>query len=663
MKAVNRVKYCSIILLELTSGITTAIGMAIVASDISPLIAIIWAVVIQGLAGMLSSMRGKWNALILTACLTFSIGSDYVCYVNAVMPYDAYLEEQYSNFKASYDPAWERAMQLVNDFESTDENIDVVFDNIDNALLSLSSQYNDSILAKEQDKLDTLGAELEKLDPTIKYSSGESNGTIVTYDNEGNPHYNYTHSQTQGVTDNPEYINKYAEWKKQNDKVINVTENIAKILTIVEQYKQLDLSKSEDYAVKVKERAKQLFSDLLEEDTTSESYKAMKSNLESFAGTFKNLQKSVNNLLVENGMNTFDILDLSAVQSGNASYITLKALQLPDFDSVRKRIKEGSSIFDKFFEGAATVIDSEFAIDSTHLKKLAANNTEQYYNDFKEAIAGLNDTQLNKLVSSTNKDDDVVSLDEAKVITNYRDALSLAFSYLRVTDGKALETYSRVLYACLADGLVLLIGFSLKRKKTSIYRVKNRRDLTNEEPRLISEALYNLSARPLDNDPKTKYKVQTLLHYLGDFMSCFTPEPYMQDLNLDMSFSLVCKDLTMKRKLETDYRDLTCLLQTLRYIKPISKEQYEFFTQYKRNKAALDIDAIHSLTGLEGKCSEHYFLMTEGCQLYLTEKINDLYSHIEDDEARDEIKRTFLGTQSQSQAPQTDNSENGGDDA
>ena len=79
---IKQVKYLCIVLLEIASGITTAIGMTIVASDITPIIAIIWSIVIQGLAGMLSGVRGRLNAVILAVCMVFSVASDYVCYIN-----------------------------------------------------------------------------------------------------------------------------------------------------------------------------------------------------------------------------------------------------------------------------------------------------------------------------------------------------------------------------------------------------------------------------------------------------------------------------------------------------------------------------------------------------------------------------------------------------
>lgn len=64
--SVVKLKYLAIILLEIVSFITTTIGLTIVAGDVSPAIAIIWALVIQGLAGTLSASRGRRNAIILS---------------------------------------------------------------------------------------------------------------------------------------------------------------------------------------------------------------------------------------------------------------------------------------------------------------------------------------------------------------------------------------------------------------------------------------------------------------------------------------------------------------------------------------------------------------------------------------------------------------------
>ena len=223
----------------------------------------------------------------------------------------------------------------------------------------------------------------------------------------------------------------------------------------------------------------------------------------------------------------------------------------------------------------------------------------------------------------------------------YRDALSKALSYLLQPDEGLIETYSRIVYSFLADGLVLLIGFSLRKKHTAIYRIRNRRDLTNEEPRLISEAFYNLAAHSIDGTDNSSFQVSTLLQHLEKFISYFEPTPFMRDINLNTSYSLICRGQEKINKINTEFKELICLLCSLKYIKPLSEKQYEFFTQYKLNKASIeskDSDSIiASLPDLNGQDTEYCYLMTEGFALYFSEKTNDLYQHIETDGYKKEI--------------------------
>jgi hypothetical protein len=221
----------------------------------------------------------------------------------------------------------------------------------------------------------------------------------------------------------------------------------------------------------------------------------------------------------------------------------------------------------------------------------------------------------------------------------YRDALSKAFDALLNPGDNAIEVYSRVFYALLADGLVLLIGFSLTRKKTSLYRIRNWRDLTKDAPELIGEALYSLAAEAGNDTSYEAYTVALLLHRLKSFMSCFEFEPYMDGAGLNANFSLVCKDLEKKKILETQFMNFTSLLRALRYLKPLSLTQYTFFTEYRRNKAVQN--SPHSGIITPTGDDDYVLLMTEGCQLYLAEKINDLYQHIDADTLSSEIQSFF----------------------
>ncbi|GFH42567.1 hypothetical protein Hs30E_11180 [Lactococcus hodotermopsidis] len=177
-KTVNKMKVTCIVFLEIASTVTTAIGMMIISSDISPLIAIIWAVVIQVLVGLLSASKGGWNTIILVICLVVSVGSDYVCYVNVVKPYDTYLEKEYNGFKESYDIVQKNALERVSEYASLEDMADVSFENVERSLSLLESKYNES--AKEEE-LSRLKEELGAMDSVIRYNSGET-----AFQNDGN---------------------------------------------------------------------------------------------------------------------------------------------------------------------------------------------------------------------------------------------------------------------------------------------------------------------------------------------------------------------------------------------------------------------------------------------------------------------------------------------
>ncbi len=637
--AINRLKWWCIALLEIASAITTTIGMTIIAADISPAIAIIWAFVIQGLAGSLSGFRGKWNNIILAICMIFSIASDYVCYVNAVFPYDYYIESVYTDFKTSYDPAWEKAMSIVQVYESPEERINTAFNNVDSRLELLKQIYNDQEVAKIQTDIENKQSEIENVKPLVTQS--QSRGGYV--DNQGNWHSENTTSSSQ--SDNyseKEYLRKQKEELESKKNIIQ--EGIIKLNSIELAYSQL--KSSED--ANVKDTAKRLFKQQDNQQNTSSNEFAR------FSGEFYRIQEEINGLLSQSNNATINVVDLSDTKRANENYNIISELKLPNFSEIRKEVtNENNTFFDIIFDWGATIIDSEFATNAVDMKKKAEFLTNDYYEKFIEATADLvtQDSDLNRLIYGNNdiKNTDIPSLKTAYSNVQYQDALSKAFTYLKEP---SIETYSRVLYACLADGLVLLIGFSLRRRRTSIYRIHNRRDLVNDESRLISEAFYNLSARPIRsrNTIYEAYKISTLLFHLNQFISCFEPEPFMSDANLNMSYSLVCKKEGTIKYLNREYKELIGLLVTLKYIKPISVEQYNFFVKYKRNKASIDSKNIeNALPNLDGKCEEYYYLMTEGFSLYFSEKINDLYQHKESDVYRNEIVKTLY--------PETENTE------
>jgi len=326
------------------------------------------------------------------------------------------------------------------------------------------------------------------------------------------------------------------------------------------------------------------------------------------------------------------------LRAKNETYAQISLLQL---DGVNELVSETSSHpLEWLLDGFATIIDSDFVANSIGLKKSAeqesATKVAELLDVCQKSPTLLNDTELKQKIKD---------LSDKKQSTEYKDALARALTFLiEPPEGKAAEIYSRLFYAFLADGLVLLIGYSLRRKKTSIYLAKNRRDLTNEEPRLIQEVLYNLAARKpelrLSNGKIVKsYTVENLIYFLNDFFSYFSVESYVKDTKLNVMFSLVSKNVVM---LDKNYKELINLLQALNFIKPLSKEQYGFLTHYNRHKAILRREEIEEQLSKISKQStenrEYYYLMTTGCTLYFSEIINDLFAHIENDQIFEELK-------------------------
>ena len=637
----KRVKMTAAILLEIVSGITTAIGLTIVASDISPLIAIIWGFVIQTLAGVLSFQKGKRNALILCVVLVVSMGSDYVCYGNAAIPYDAYLQKQYQDFKKSYDFAWEKAVSLVQPYESIEENIDAALaNNIEGKLKLLSDIYNLKSMKEKQDQIEAKQREINEV-PRVKESSQTSDDFT---DNEGVGHSQNTESSSE--KEDTAATKPLRDEKKALEAERDlVNEMIAEIASVKTLYQNLFTDYKIAGEVTIKATTTRLF---FEQDNSEDS-----TQFDEFSGRLADIQNSVNVLLEKANKDKCDVIILSEMKRYNADYNAIVELKAKEFSSVGK--SESISIFEQIFRFFSEAIDSEFAGNATNMRKSVTLSTKNQFEKFTDVVtkAGLlSDKDLFDSIYGKSKVDEgeIVSLETAYKNTHYRDALSVAIANLiSPPEGKRIETITPIFWALLADGLVLLMGWSTKRKKTSIQRIKNRRYLNNDESRLIREALYNMSAKPLEGagaaNADYTFTPEVLLGNINGFMAQFEIEPYFRDKNLSMSFSLVCKEASKIKTLNTTYKELVLLLQTLKYIKPVSKEQYEYFVRYKRNKAAYD--EHKKLENLAGECEEYYYLMTEGASLLFgSEKINDILNHIENDKklkAKVKRKLQYMG--------------------
>ena len=144
--------------------------------------------------------------------------------------------------------------------------------------------------------------------------------------------------------------------------------------------------------------------------------------------------------------------------------------------------------------------------------------------------------------------------------------------------------------------------------------------------------------------PDQEAFVKKLIGKLELFYSLFDAECFFRDPNLSSSYSLVCKDSDKKKILHEDFEEILSLLLTLKYMKPVCKNQYDFVKTYKLNKATLDKKGLEALVKqLDNTDGEYYYLMTEGFALYLSEKINDLYQYLEAQKCGEELKKDLLG--------------------
>jgi hypothetical protein len=367
VRNINRIKGWAIVLLEITSGITTCIGMIIVASDISPIIAILWALVIQGLAGALSVYRKGWNAAILAVCLIFSVASDYVCYVNAVLPYDSYLESEYNSFKESYDFAWNHALGLVQKYDEPNTKIDAIFRSISDNISSLSI-YSASLLKLEMANNEQLKDELEKIQPQIRTQTNSS----TTYTEDGATHT----SNNTASGSNPSYTLKEADIKISDQEIDALNREILRLEQLEAEFNMLNA-----------EEIKSLIANF-----------QFESDLSFFDNQLLQVQQELNILLQRAGREPLALLSLPDLRHGNVAFQELLAIKLPSFDELRTQTASENTIFDVLFESLATLIDSEFAINATDLREIAASHTSNYYHQFIAVVSNADDTELQLLI-------------------------------------------------------------------------------------------------------------------------------------------------------------------------------------------------------------------------------------------------------------------------
>ena len=631
-------KWLSIVLLEIASAITTAIGMIIVASDISPIIAFIWAFVIQGMAGVLSGVRGRLNGVILAVCMVFSIASDYVCYINAAYPYDVYIEGQYNQVKQSYDVAWEYACAITQEYASADAEIESAFDSVENDLVLLSSQYESEKLTQLKEELRQIQTDLAGISSTVRRQISTTvevnpvTGIVIE-----RPVYEYVV--------NPVYEDLIKRRNEVTAQLAALEGPSAKVTVVQDLYSELNRT----YGGDARAYVKQLFKDMQSSDITAADQADTENTLAQINQKLLAVRGELDALLEVQEQNTDDSIALTQLQEKYEGYRKLQELKMPAFSELEQQIQEENlSVFDILLEDGAKLLDSEFAFNAMDLRELAQAQTDFYYVQFKETIAAelQADAVLRDLVygrENTDQLNGVLSLEQAYEAVEYKDVISLSMGYFINFWEDPFTVLTRVLYAFLADGLVLLIGISLRRKNTAIYRIQNRRDLTNEEPRLISEAFYNLAMEGEDVVLDQKKLVQKLIGKLELFRNLFEAENFFRDPNLGSSYSLVCKDSNGQQILQKDFKELLSLLRTLKYIKPVSKKQYNFVKEYKLNKATLDKKGLEDLVKqLSGTDGEYYYLMTEGFSLYLSEKINDLYQYLEARKCGEDLKKDLL---------------------
>ncbi len=635
-RSITRIKVWCVVLLELVSFVTTAIGMTIIASDISPAIAIIWALVIQSLVSVLAATRGKLNNVILVICLVFSIVSDYVCYINAVFPYETYIEQQYTSYKNSYDLVWEHALGNLQEYSSADAKINDIFNAVENDLELLGDKFSPDTSETLNNELNALKGTLTKTDPVIKTAIG-TNVTIdpVTGDR--------IYTSVYQTDPNPAYTQLQNEVQQLQEKADLFTTAAKAVAAVQEAFHSLN----EQYEGNVQNYVVQLLQDINHPDRIDILSKQVV--LENINGKLLSIQMQIEDIAQRNGIpirsQANDLLELN---QKSIKYTEIYALQLPPFSQIEHSTSvESSSAYDWLFEKAAWLLDSEFAGNATRLKTLAEQKTTHSYAALTQAIAAQmdDDPALYALVhgsaDSSSQGEGIQPLAQYSTMI-YLDPISKALEYVAHPGDNLFAVITRVIYAFLADGIVLLIGISMRKKNTAVYRIHNRKDLINEEPRLISEAFYNLASkycRDLTNGGKME---ATLIDKLEDFRAQFEPECFFRDPNLNSSYSLVCKNEAAQLTLHTDYCELFCLLQTLKYIKPISQKQYQFVAKYKLNKATVQKDALdNDLKALASSDENYYYLMTEGFALYLSEKINDLRQSAEANQHRDEIKETL----------------------
>jgi hypothetical protein len=660
-RTINRVKKWFIVLLSIASGITTCIGLIIVVSDVSPLIAIILGFVIQAGESIFTASKGRISKVLLVICFILSVSSDYVCYINTVFPYDEYLQTRYESFERPYKVALGEAIESTKKYENAESKIEIEIKNTYNLIGALERTFADKNPSSFEEKVDD---EVNKIRSLPSYINGmetktitgtgerkEKDGTIIKIREES--------SSKKPTSERISLDEKISIWENN---IKTEREGLRK--TVTEFSNRLkEICGNKNSIVTYTEYATNLFNKIKTPENNEEDFN-------SFAESLYELQKELNNFLDKNVTISIDsenketkkkiseisniqkltTTDLSEFVKNNEIYNGLIKLQeeFPSFDEIRSNAESNSALTEPIYwvlDNAAKILESDFAMKSSAMQKEAKATTTKYFDDFMDIVS------RNGFINELEKNDEFekpwkeLEAEKEKGKFEFKDALSIAFGKLTPAEMKdnVPEVVSRTIYALLADCFILMIGFSMVRKNMIMYRVRNRKDLTGCEPELFENVIYNLFAQKIPEDYKA-YEPITLIKHLEDYMDCFETEMNMQDENLDVNFVLVCKDEDKLNRLkESRFKELTQTLISLGYLKSISEEGYNVFTEYKRNKAAINTtdetvtnttdekDKSYILPELKGESENSYYLMNQGGQFYLREIMNELYKDIDPD--------------------------------
>ncbi|MDR0919882.1 MAG: hypothetical protein LBM93_11680 [Oscillospiraceae bacterium] len=657
-RAVNKVKKWFIFLLSIASAITTTIGLIIVVSDISPIIAIIFAFVIQAGESVFTASRGRLNKLLLAICFILSVSSDYVCYINAVFPYEDYLQKQYETFATPYKDIVDKAISLTEDDGNSvnaENQIKSEIAKINSLIEILKAKFVDGNPSSfENEVIDRIN-EIEN-DPL--YINGthtvvdEPSYPVFRTDIEGNqiivrnvPERSHEEKTDARIAFDTQISNLNSAKSNREDLHKRVTKFHSDFISFFNN-KTYDYNNYCEYAIG-------LYNDTKKPTDTEEgsaSIEDKKKKFNDFCSSLNLLETELNDFLKRevtisnnnwttttketvktlSGAVEITTNDLSVLVKTRDAYNELIKLQseFDDFDDIKKNAKSNSSKSEPIYwilDNAAKLLESDFAMMASAMQEDAKKETDDNYKESEKII------EENFYLFKDNSDISLDDLRKAKQNVEYKDALSVAFGHLTPEGmkGNVPEVISRTIYALLADCFIIMIGFSMIRKNRVMYRVRNRKDLTGCEPELFEMTLYNLLARK-HSENYNAYEETTLIKHLEDYMGCFIPETNMQDENLEINFALVCKDDSKIKIIEEErFLELTAMLSDLGYLKTISIEQYDVLTEYIRNRAAINTlienDEKVPLEELKGECKKSYYLMNPGGQFYLREIMNELY--------------------------------------